>query len=79
MFVNFENQTTILIGVSLETPVRSRLKNRRIQGCSGAGTRGNAVPIFFFVWERRSHRHFVPVGTAFPLPAFVFSKSPETR
>ena len=25
------------------------------QGCSGAGTRANAVPIDIFVWERRSH------------------------
>jgi len=39
------------------------------QGCSGAGTRGNAVPIDIFVWERRSHRHFCTSGNGVPTPS----------
>ena len=44
-----------------EVIVHQKPKSGYHQGCSGAGTRGNAV----------SHRYFC-VGTAFPLPAFVF-------
>ena len=38
------------------------------QGCSGAGTRGNAVPIDIFVWEQCSHRHFCTSGNGVPTP-----------
>ena len=41
-------------------------RSQYIQGCSGAGTRGNTVPINIFVWERRSHRHFCSSGNGVP-------------
>ena len=42
------------------------------QGCSGAGTRGNAVPIDILCGNAVPIDIFVSVGTAFPLPEFVF-------
>jgi len=35
-------------------------------GCSGAGIRGNAIPIGIFVWERHSLRNFCTSGNGVP-------------
>jgi len=41
-------------------------KHVNSQGCSGAGTHGNTIPIDIFVWERHSHGHFCTSGNGVP-------------
>jgi len=43
-----------------------RYYRRQAGVSSGAGTRGNAVPIDIFVWERRSYRNFCTFGNGVP-------------